>query len=46
MSVWSNNFAPELFETYADWYVNFVETLHKEPSEAALAIAREYFSED
>lgn len=46
MSVWSNNFAPELFETYADWHDNYVENLGREPSKATLELAREYFQEE
>lgn len=45
MSVWSNNYAPELFITFADWYDNYVENLGHEPSEAALELARDYFDE-
>lgn len=45
MSVCSNNFAPELFITFSDWYDNYVENLGREPSEAALELARDYFDE-
>ena len=46
MSVWANNFAPNLFTTFEDWHDNYVENLGREPSEAVMRMAREYFEED
>lgn len=46
MSAWANNFAPNLFTTFADWHDNYVENLGREPSEDALELAREYFQEE
>lgn len=46
MSVWANNFAPNLFQTFDDWYANITDALGHEPSEAVMRMAREYFEEE
>lgn len=45
MSIWSNEFAPNLFKCYTDWYDNWVDTLHTEPDNREKAYARAYFNE-
>lgn len=44
MSTWSNTLAPELFNTYMDWYDNYLDETRREPSEQMKALALEYFA--
>lgn len=38
--------APNLFNTYDDWYNNYVKDLGKEPDESLVEEAKLYFKED
>ena len=43
MSIWSHDYAPELFNNYQDWYDNYVAGIGREPSEESKKMAKDYF---
>ena len=46
MSKFANEYAPNLFTNYADWYDCFVDELRQEPPAEIRQAAKEYFMQE